>query len=157
MFFTYCSNELNFTQEQAEAFSRSLDAALEPVTAKGGKVLYPPYIVVCHDTRYKENNFTGLTRILGIGKFGEFCTFSLEEVNPTLLGELKRKSQEFGPEDIFAEYDGNKVLGVLRVYAPTNAGKRSLKYDLHVVSPKKDMNISPKQIEKEARSRYHID
>ena len=157
MFFTYCSNEFNFTQKQAEAFSRSLDAAQEPATDKSGKVLYPPYIVVCHDTRYKENSFTGLTRILGIGKFGEFCTFSLEEVNPTLLGELKRKSQEFSPEDVFAEYDGNKVLGVLRVYASTNAGKRSLKYDLHIVSPKKDLDISPEQIEKEARRRYYID
>ncbi len=157
MFFTYCNNQFNFTQEQAEGFSRSLDAAQEPVMAKNGDVLYPPYIVVCHDTRYKENSFTGLTRILGIGKFGEFGTFSLEEANPTLLGELKRKGQEFSPEDVFAEYDGNKVLGVLRVYAPTNAGKRSLKYDLHIVSPKKDLDISPEQIEKEARSRYHID
>lgn len=157
MFFTYCNNQFNFTQEQAEAFSRSLDAAQEPVTAQNGNVLYPPYIVVCHDTRYKENSFTGLTRILGVGKFGEFCTFSLEEANPTLLGELKRKSQEFNPEDVFAEYDGNKVLGVLRVYAPTNAGKRSLKYDLHIVSPKKDLDISSEQIEKEARIRYHID
>jgi hypothetical protein len=157
MFFTYCSNQFNFTQKQAETFSRSLDAAQEPVTDKSGNVLYPPYIVVCHDTRYKENSFTGLTRILGIGKFGEFCTFSLEEVNQTLLGELKRKSQEFSPEDVFAEYDGIKVLGVLRGYAPTNAGKRSLKYDLHILFPKKDLDISPEQIEKEARSRYHID
>jgi hypothetical protein len=157
MFFTYCNNQFNFTQEQAEAFSRSLDAVQEPATAKNGNVLYPPYIVVCHDTRYKENSFTGLTRILGIGKFGEFCTFSLEEVNSTLLGELKRKSQEFSSEDVFAEYDDSKVLGVLRVYAPTNAGKRSVKYDLHIVSPKKDLDISPEQIEKEARDRYHID
>lgn len=157
MFFTYCNHEFNFTQEQAEAFSRSLDAAQEPVTVKSGHVLYPPYIVVCHDTRYKENSFTGLTRILGIGKFGEFCTFSLEEANATLLGELKRKKQEFSPEDVFAEYDGIKVLGVLRVYAPTNAGRRSLKYDFHIVSPKKDLDIIPEQIEKEARARYHID
>jgi hypothetical protein len=157
MFFTYCNNQFNFTQEQAEAFSRSLDAVQEPATAKNGKVLYPPYIVVCHDTRYKENSFTGLTRILGIGKFGEFCTFSLEEVNSSLLGELKRKSQEFSSEDVFADYDHSKVLGVLRVYAPTNAGKRSVKYDLHIVSPKKDLDISAEKIEKEARDRYHID
>lgn len=156
MFFTYCNNEFNFTQEQAEAFSQKLDAAQEPVTARDGTVLYPPYIVVCHDTRYKENSFTGLTRILGIGKFGEFCTFSLEEVNPSLLGELKRKKQDFSPEDVFAEYEGIRVLGVLRVYAPTNAGKRSSKYDLHIVSPKKDLDIQPEQIEKEARERYHI-
>jgi hypothetical protein len=157
MFFTYCNNAFNFTQDQAEAFSRGLDAAQEPGTAQNGHVLYPPYIVVCHDTRYKENSFTGLTRILGIGKFGEFCTFSLEEVNPTLLAELKRKNQEFSPDDVFADYDGIRVLGVLRVYAPTNAGKRSLKYEFHIVSPKKDLDISPEQIEKEARDRYHID
>jgi hypothetical protein len=94
---------------------------------------------------------------LGIGKFGEFCTFSLEEVNSSLLGELKRKSQEFSSEDVFADYDHSKVLGVLRVYAPTNAGKRSVKYDLHIVSPKKDLDISAEKIEKEARDRYHID
>jgi hypothetical protein len=156
MFFTYCTNEFNFTYEQAEAFSKSLDAAQEPVTAKDGKVLYPPYIVVCHDTRYKENNFTGLTRILGIGKFGEFCTFSLEEANPPLLAELKRKQQEFVPEDVFATYDGITVIGILRVYAPTNAGKRSQKYDFHVVSPGKDLDINPQQIEQAARERYNI-
>ncbi len=156
MFFTYCSHEFNFTQKQAVAFSQSLDAAQEPVTSKNGSVLYPPYIVVCHDTRYKENSFTGLTRILGIGKFGEFCTFSLEEVNPALQGELKRKNQELSPEDVFAEYDGIKVLGVLRVYAATNAGKRSSKYDFHIVSPKKDLDINPEQIEQEARDRYRI-
>jgi hypothetical protein len=114
-------------------------------------------VVVCHDTRYKQNSLTGLTRLLGIGKFGEFATFSLEAIDKAMLGELKRKKQGFTDADIFASHAGMRVLGILRVYAPTNPGKRSQRYTLHVLSPQKDLGLDLEQIEHAARVRYHFD
>ena len=100
-----------------------------------GNVLFPPYIVVCHDTRYRKNSFTGLTRILGIGKFGEFATFSFESLNKDLAGELQRKKQAVHSEDTFALIEQMPILGILRVYEQTNPGKRRLNYKLYLVSP----------------------
>lgn len=48
-------------------------------------MLYTSYILVCHDTRYSENSYTGLIIILGVGKFGEFCAFTLEKLNKNLI------------------------------------------------------------------------
>lgn len=156
MFFAYCKTELNFTKSQAVKFSVGLDKTREQVLSESGTVLYPPYIVVCHDTRYKKNAYTGLTRILGIGRFGEFASFTLEEISKRLLGELNRKKQTIRQEDIIAEYDGTSIVGVLRIYAPTNTGKRLLKYDLHIVAPVEDLHLDVDQIAKESRERYNI-
>jgi hypothetical protein len=113
-------------------------------------------VVVCHDTRYKENGLTGLIRILGIGKFGEFSTFSFEMLNNRLIGEMKRKKIDYENEHIFAKYAGITVLGVLRTYRPTNIGKRSLKYRLDLVSHEKDVDIDLDRIAGRAHERYKI-
>lgn len=156
MFFAYCTTELNFTKSQSRDFSVKLDKTREAVPSKSGNILYPPFIVVCHDTRYKETAFTGLTRILGIGRFGEFASFTLEEVSKRLLSELNRRNITVQPENIFAEFNGTKITGVLRVYAPTNPGKRLLKYDLHLISPSEDLNLDVDKLAQESKGRYNI-
>ncbi|MGD1967522.1 MAG: hypothetical protein PVI32_01005, partial [Desulfobacterales bacterium] len=107
MFFSYCKAQYNLSDDQANRFAQNLDLSIEPAAAKSGGILYPPYVIVCHDTRYKENNYTGLTRILGLGKFGEFATLTIEETNKSLTDELKRKKQEFKSEDFCADYAGS--------------------------------------------------
>jgi hypothetical protein len=156
LFFSYCETLFNLSHDQAERFAQGLDKAQDPVKADNATILYPPYIVVCHDTRYKDNSLTGLTRILGIGKFGEFATFTLEQANKSLFGELKRKKQDFASEDIFATYENIEVLGILRIYSPTNPGKRLLRYSLHIVSPEKDLDLNINRLKKEAQKRYHL-
>jgi hypothetical protein len=156
LFFAYCKARHNLSAQQADRFAEKMDRAIEPATTETGKILYPPHVVVCHDTRYKENSYTGLTRILGIGKFGEFATLTLEEVNKPLLDELRRKKQEFKPEDRCAAHADTSFVLILRVYAPTNPGKRSRKHMLRVISPAKDLGLDTGQIEKEARKRYHF-
>jgi hypothetical protein len=94
---------------------------------------------------------------LGIGKFGEFSTFTFEVINKQLIGELKRKKIEFDSDHIFAEHGVTRVLGVLRTYSQTNPGKRSLKYRLDVLSPKKDLDLDLKAIDEIAKERYRID
>jgi hypothetical protein len=135
MYYAYNKTELNFSTKQAHRFVQDFEKTREKALSSEGLVLFPPYVVVCHDTRYRKNSFTGLTRILGIGKFGEFATFSFESLNKDLAGELHRKKQIVHPEDTFALIEHRPVLGVLRVYEHTNPGKRLLKYRLYIVTP----------------------
>jgi hypothetical protein len=156
MFFAYYKTELNFSQKQSQIFIRDLDQTRDLVLSSDGKNLYPPYVIVCHDTRYKENNYTGLTRILGIGKFGEFATISFEAINNQLTQEMKRKKVRHKPEDIVAEYGDLAILGILRIYNQTNPGKRSLRYSLYLISPKEDLGLNLGKIYTEARKRYRF-
>lgn len=156
LFFAYCESEFNLSGPAADNFAKRLDAIQDPAKTRAGDIYYPPYIVVCHDTRYKENSLTGLTRILGIGKFGEFATLSFEPVNSMLLNELKRRNQTFTDEDVFAQHGDIRVLGLLRIYASTNPGKRVQKYTLHVVSPKKYLDLDLDKLKHSAHKRYRL-
>lgn len=154
MFFAYNKTEFNFSKKQSNRFVEDLDRTREAPLSADDKVLYPPHVIVCHDTRYKENSFTGLTRILGIGKFGEFATFSFEMLNKRLTSEFKRKSQVFRDEDIFAEQDGAPVFGIIRIYTITNPGRRSSQYQLHILSPQEDLEIDVDQARIAAQAHY---
>jgi hypothetical protein len=156
LFFLYCKTHFNLSIDQAEIFAEQLDKAQDPVITDDGTVLYQPYLIICHGTRYKENSLTGLTRLLGIGNFGEFATFSFEQINQTLIRELKRKHQTYTSEDIFAEYKDICVLGILRIYSATKIGKRPQKYSLHIVSPEKDIGLNMDQLRQAAQKRYHF-
>lgn len=156
LYFAYLKTEFNLSGQKARKVMDGIDQAQEAVRGKEGATLYPPYIVVCHDTRYKNSALTGLTRILGIGKFGEFATFSLELLNKRTLNEIKRKGQDPDQVESMAESGDIRVLGLLRVYAPTNPGRRSAQYALHIVSPHKDLDLDSAAIESRARRRYQI-
>jgi hypothetical protein len=156
MYFAYCKSEFNLSRRRLENFVEKLDSAQDSVELENGTILYHPYVVVCHDTRYKENSLTGLIRILGIGKFGEFSTFTFEILNNQLAAEVKRKKVKYGREHIFNRHNGHIILGILRTYKPTNPGKRSLNYTLDVVSPEKDVNIDLDLIAEKAHDRYMI-
>ena len=156
MYFAYCKSEFSLSQRRLKTFAARLDTAQEHATLADGTVLYPPYVVVCHDTRYKENSLTGLIRILGLGKLGEFSTLTFEMLSKQLIGEMRRKKVSYGREHIFAEYGGVSALGVLRTYSPTSPGSRSSKYRLDLILPEKDVNIDLNRIAARARGRYQI-
>jgi hypothetical protein len=157
MYFAYCKTNFCHSRTELNDYAIRLDAAQEGAWLPDGRMLYPPHVIVCHDTRYKENSLTGLIRILGIGRFGEFSTFTFERVNKQLLGEFKRKGIEFTNGHIFAEHAGIQVMGILRTYSQTNPGRRSLKYRLDVLSPEKDLGLDLKAIADVAKKRYRID
>ena len=157
LYFAYLKTEFNLSGRQEASVMEALDQAQEPGRSKDGEILYPPYLVVCHDTRYKTSALTGMTRILGIGKFGEFATFTLERIDKRTHSELRRKDLDPDKVETMAETGDIRVVGLLRIYAQTNPGKRSAQYDLHVVSPRKDLELDIAAIEAEARRRYHID
>jgi hypothetical protein len=157
MYFAYCKTEFCLSRAQLTEFANRLDRAQDRAVLADGKVLYPPYVIVCHDTRYKENSLTGLIRILGVGRFGEFSTFSFEILNNKLLGELRRKKMDPGKEHIFATHNGHDVIGVLRTYSPTNPGKRSRIYQLDLIAPEKDLGLDLDRIARSAHERYRAE
>jgi hypothetical protein len=156
LFFIYCKTYFNFSIDQAKTFAQRLDSVQDAVKAEDGTIFYQPYLIVCHGARYKKNSLTGLTRILGIGKFGEFATFTFEPIDQTLMRELKRKQQTYTSEDIFVNNEGIGILGILRIYLQTQIGKRSQSYSIHIVSPEKDVGLKLDQIKQEAQERYHF-
>ncbi len=156
IYFAYCKTEYYMSPRRLRNFAERLDTVLEPKEPRVRNILFPPYVVVCHDTRYKENSLTGLIRILGIGKFGEFATITFEGLDSPLSAELKRKNIDFSQEHVFAAYGGVKALCVLRTYEPTNPGKRSLKYRLDLISPRKDLGLDLESIGRQAWKRYRI-
>jgi hypothetical protein len=156
MFFVFYKTELKFSQKRTKQFSEQLDRAQQVIKAADVTILFPPYVVVCHDTRYSEYNYTGLIRILGIGKFGEFATLSFERINTKLLNEFRRKKIEYSPADIVADYNDHQMLCILRVYAPTNPGRRSAKHETHIISPETDLKIDTQKIYSKAKEQYNI-
>jgi hypothetical protein len=69
---------------------------------------------------------------------------------------MKTKKTIFAPNETFAEYEGTKVVGVLRIYFSTTPGKRSLRTTTKLVTPSKDLDLDLKRIEEEARRAYQF-
>jgi len=156
MFYAHCKAQHNLSTRQSKGFVKRLNQSIKPVTNDKGETLFPPFVTVCHDTRYKQNSLVGLTRVLGIGNFGEFATLTIEGVTKQLLKEIKRKRQIITADLYCAEYDGMAYVLILRIYAPTNPGKRSLAHAIRVVSPRKDLGLDIGEIGQAARRRYHL-
>lgn len=157
MYYIHCRSEYNPRGDAEEKnIWNSIISAQKPIPGKDKTVLAPPYIVVCHTTRYKKEIYTGITRILGIGKFGEFANFTLERATGELLNEIKREEKKYHPRDIFAEYDGKIIVGVLRIYSETKPGRRLKKVTAQLISPEKDLGIDVEAIKRESMKRYRI-
>jgi hypothetical protein len=156
MYYVLGNREFGLRGEDAKAFWNGIRTTRKPIVGKDDKILAAPYAVICHTTRYKKEVLTGITRILGFGKFGEFANFTLEEATNDLLNELEGGKSEFHPNDIFAEYEGVQVVGVLRMYPRTTPGKRLMRTTPVLVSPVRDLDLDLERITKEAKARYNI-
>jgi hypothetical protein len=156
MFYANCRAQDNLSARQSDWFVKRLNRSIKPLIADNGRTLFPPYVTVCHDTRYKRNNLVGLTRILGIGKFGEFATLTIESLTKQLLKEMKRKRQVIKADSYCAEIEDTAYVVILRIYAPTNPGKRRLTHTLQVIAPHKDLGLDVEKIKKAAQRRYRF-
>ena len=156
LYYTVCRKELGLRGNEENEFWEGIAQARKPMQAKDGSVLAPPYIIVCHATRYREEIFTGITRILGVGRFGEFATLTLEEANNDLLNELEGGKDAFSPSDVIAEHDGVQVVAVIRIFPKTTPGKRLARTTTKLISPSKDLDLNLETVTKEARARYNI-
>ncbi len=155
MYFSQCEIYFNLRGTEADRFWTGIKNSMQPITVKKDVVLAQPRMVTCHSTRYREEVFTGITRISGFGKFGEFATFTLEQVTSELLHELDRT--QLSQDEIIADYYDNKVVAVLRIYPRTNPGARLKKgVTAMLVSPEKDLEIDLQEINIAAKKRYNL-
>lgn len=156
LFFVLCRTSLKLRGDGEKSFWSGLGASLKPITASDGTILAGPHVVVCHTTRYRQEYLGGITRIMGFGRFGEFATFTLEEAGTDLLNEVEGGRSELLPADVFAEYEGRQVVGVLRNYPKTTPGKRLQRTVARLVSPARDLDLDVEKISAEARERYRV-
>ena len=156
MYYVQCRMGLGLRGNEEKEFWNGVKASRKPIMDKDDKMLAGPFVVVCHNTRYRKEILTGITKILGFGKFGEFAVFTLEEGTHDLLNELDYGKSEFNPQDVFAEYEGLQVVGVLRVYPKTTPGKRLQRTTAMLVSPVKDLDLDLETISEDAKVRYNV-
>jgi hypothetical protein len=157
LYFRQAQSYFNLRGAEADQVWSGIRSARQPVLGKGDTILAPPHAVTCHNARHREEIFTGITRISGFGKFGEFATLTLESATSDLLHECDASRTQFSSDEIVADYDGSQVVCALRIYPRTNPGARLLKgVSTSVVSPEKDLGLNLEAITAESRRRYKV-
>lgn len=157
MYFRQCEGYFALRGTEAEHVWKAIRLARQPLTGKDDVVLAAPQVVTCHSTRHREEVYTGVTRLSGFGRFGEFATLTFERASNELLSEAEGGRPQFPPEEIVADDAGTPVAIVLRTYPRTNPGARLLKgVTTTLVSPEKDLGLDLAAITAESRRRYMI-
>lgn len=157
LYYVQCANDYALRGVAARRAWERIRSAGKPILDHRGESLAPPYVVVCHQTRYREHILGGLTRILGIGEFGEFATVTFEVVAGEVAEELKEKKVTWGDGEIVATCEDKPVLGIIRIYPATNPGARSRGSHLLLISPAKDLGFSVQHLVRSARRDYRLD
>jgi hypothetical protein len=139
-----------------DPFYKSIRSTEEPIKDDSNNILAAPYVIACHTTRYREEAYAGIIRILGIGEFGEFANITFERATNTLLQEVDGVRDAYNPDEIFLEHGDTKLVGVLRYYPKTTPGKRKARESTLLLSHKKDLSIDLEEIAGEAQERYKI-
>lgn len=158
MYFQQLREEFQPTTEQEEKMWNSIKESRKPIVNPDGIKLAPPYLIICHSTRYKKEIMTGITRILGIGKFGEFSTFTLEEATNSLMSEMENRRKPH-KDEVFAKVNGSTYVGVLRTYPGTNYGRRlqtKTSVSTMLISPKKEVGLDLEEITERNLEKYEL-
>jgi len=156
LYYIECTNEYALRGVAARRVWERIRSTRRAIRGNRGTRLAPPYIVVCHQTRYRKNALGGITRILGIGEFGEFATVTLEVVTTDFAEELREKKIAWGEAEVVAVAGDRPILGVIRVYPPTTPGARSRGSQIMLLSCPKDLGFNPKHVLRAARQRYRL-
>ncbi|MFW6014082.1 MAG: hypothetical protein ACOCQG_02815 [Candidatus Nanoarchaeia archaeon] len=142
---------------EQETLFENVSSSQLPVKSRDGKVLAYPNIVVCHDSRIREKNMVGMTKIIPPGKPGSFSTITVEPAYKDLLAEMGNRKPVFSQSDYVASYKNDNYVMVMRSYtSPRNFGKRSPHKSTTLISPEKELGINLEKINEEARQRYGI-
>lgn len=158
MYFQQLREYFQPSQDQEHEMWESIRKSRKPIIASDGTVLAPPYVIICHSTRYKNEIMTGLTRVLGIGKFGEFSTISLEEATNSLMKEMENRKKPL-KDEILTKINDKTYVGVIRTYPGTNYGKRlqtKSSVSTSLISAKKDLGLNIDEIIEKNREKYDL-
>jgi len=142
-------------QERIDYWAAIRSIMREPMISAEGILLAHPVVITCHNTRYKDDAFTGLTRIGGYGTFGEFATITIERLSKELLSDTGKTKESVASDELVANHNGIQLVCVLRSYPHTTPGKRLLKgVTTKILHPEKDLRIDVHDIEDAAKVRY---
>jgi len=156
MYFVACRKEFGLRNEKEEMrVWNNIRLSTRPIMGKDDEVLAMPWVIVCHATRYRNRNLVGITRILGLGRFGEFATLTLERFQKGLMLEAGIENQP-DSKYLLANYQGIRVAGVLRIYAPTKPGKRQKKTRTFLVAPTEDLGFRLEEMTRASMDRYQL-
>lgn len=158
LFYEELRRNLVINDPREQEYWNNLREARKPVLADDGSVLAPPYLIICHSTRYKPEIMTGITRVIGTGQFGEFSTFTLEEATNSLMTEMDSRQKSRNPE-VFATYDGVTYVGVLRMYPSVNYGKKlraKSSIVTSLISPEKDLDLNLEKLTNMYMEKYDL-
>ncbi len=156
MYFVACRKEFGLRDEDEEnSVWKNIRDSTRPITGKEGDVLAWPHVVVCHTTRYTQRNMVGMTRILGLGRFGEFATFTLERIQKGLLTEVALEG-EVDPKYVIGDFHGTRMAAVLRIYSPTKPGKRRRKMNTFLIAIEEDLGLKSNDLFLAAMERYKL-
>ncbi len=143
---------------EQETLFENLSTAQSPLKSRDDKILAYPNIVVCHDSRIREKNMVGMTKIIPPGKPGSFATITIEPAYKDLLAELGHKKPAFFSSDYVARYKNENYVIVMRSYtSPRSFGKRPPHKSTTLVNPEKELGLNTSRINEESRQRYGID
>ena len=154
MYYLKCRTRYALRGSMANVVWQNIRTTRKAIRAEDGTVLAPPHLVVCHSTRYRKEILGGVTRILGLGEFGEFAALTLEEATPALLKEAGGEHSDFRDSEIVAEHADCRAVVVLRVFPRTNPGKRLRTHETVIVDPEEDLGIDVAYLGRKARERY---
>jgi hypothetical protein len=157
LYFVACRKEFGLRDRREEKrVWNDIREATRPILGRDGSLLAASHVIVCHATRYRNRSLVGITRILGLGRFGEFATLTLERINKGLLLEAGL-GEKTDPKYLLADFHGTRVAGVLRIYAPTKPGKRQKKTKTSLIAPAEDLGLDLDETTREAMERYRLD
>ncbi len=156
LYFIQANQHFSFRESEREKYWDAIRSIIrEPMISYNGMLLAHPCVVTCHNTRYKEEAFSGITRISGYGKFGEFATITIEKLTNALFSELGRTKSSILVDEIVASKGESHLVCILRTYPATTPGKRLRKgTSVKILHPEKDLRINVAHIEEAAKVRY---
>lgn len=152
--FKECRTSLQLSEEKARIVYDNMKKSQKPILGLNNEVLAPPYLIVCNTTRYRDVNMGGLIRILGYGEFGEFSQITIEKITSDLRKDINSKNKIPKKNCVIYE-DKEQYAAVLRQYGRTTPGNRARGTSVQLITPEM-IGCDLKQIEIDARERYHI-
>lgn len=142
-------------------FLKKLEHARTPIKNEG-QILFPSFIIHCHNSRLFSRSLVAPISILGYGhRFGEFSMISFEESSSIIddlkiLGKKGRLNYQdaLNYQDVLETKNNKSYYCVLRIFSKTNPGRRPPRKKVMVISPERDLKLTNEQVSEAIKKGY---
>lgn len=143
----------------SEEFFGLLETSRNPIKYMGDRVLIPPYIIHCFNSRLLEQSMTAPITISGYGaRFGAFSMITFEDGDKVLeeLKEYRKKRNTIPESNIIAQSGEKKYVGVLRIYRGTVPGSRPDHKEIMLLSLN-DLGLKRSDVDRAIQTGYSLE